>query len=215
MSYVRIKKGKDGMHLEVYREDKKGMWKVIEVPVELFVASSIRFVSTFLREFPDDGLREWLGLAEDLARRRGILPAVEKFEIRVEWVGELRGKDSTIPVVYAIISCGREVFSGLVEPVSFAGSLLDVLRVIRGLENRCQAKLMPYEDVVMRVFSLLGEEPLEYLVPFFGNEWPSPLFVFKKNHELIFVNVKTGSVVKAGMREVEEDVIRTVKEGGY
>ena len=117
-----------------------------------------------------------------------------------------------VSLVYAIISRGRKIFSGLVEPVEFADSLLEILRVIRGLENRCQADPTLYEDLVRGAFSLVGEESLEYFVPCFGNEWPSPLFVFKKNRELAFVNVKTGSVVRASMEEVEGEVVRAVKE---
>lgn len=211
ISHIILKMNGDLIQLKIHQEDRKEV-TTVEVPREKFVLSTAGFVRSFLVRFHDEDLMREFEIVEEMARRKGFLPAGEKFEIRVEWLGEIKCGNEKFPLVYAIISRGREIFSGLVEPIVFAGSLLEVLRIIRGLENRCLIELTLYEDMIRRASSLLGEEPLEYFVPCFGNEWPCPLFVFKKNRELVFVNVKTGSVVRSSMEEVGDEVVRAVKE---
>ncbi|MCA6213825.1 hypothetical protein GQS78_06090 [Thermococcus bergensis] len=211
ISYIIFKINGDLIQLKIRREDRKDV-TTVEVPREKFVPSAISFVRSFLVKFPDEDLMRELRIVEEMASRKGFLPTEKKFEIKVEWLGEVKCRNKKFPLVYAIISHGKEIFSGLVEPVAFAGSLLEVLRSIRGLENRCQVEITLYEDVIRRASSLLGEESLEYFGPCFGNEWPGLLFIFKKNREMAFVNVKTGSVVRASMEEVEDEVVRAVKE---
>ena len=203
MSHVSFKLKGNLLQLKIHREDRKDV-ETVEVSREEFVSSAISFVRSFLREFPDEKLMRELEIAEELAMRRGLLPAEEKFEIKVEWLGKVKCGEGEFPLVYAVVSCGREIFSGLVEPVAFAGNLINLLKFSRGIEVRCEIDMTPYNDLVERATSLLGDNRVsEYLVLWFGSEWPGTVFVFRSGEELVFVNVESGSVVAVGRNEVE------------
>ncbi|EEB74981.2 hypothetical protein TAM4_926 [Thermococcus sp. AM4] len=200
----------DLLRLEIYWEEGKDI-ETVEIPRGEFVSSALSFLRSSLEAFPDEELMRELEIAEELARREGLLPAEEKFEIKVEWLGEVNCRRERLPLVYTVVSCGREIFSGLVEPLAFAGALINLLKLAKGIEVGCEVDMTPYNDIVERAMSLVGDEKVsDYLVLWFGAEWPGTVFVFKKGSELVFVNVKTGSVIGVKKEEVESVAANTV-----
>ncbi|NPB03080.1 MAG: hypothetical protein GXO39_01510 [Thermotogae bacterium] len=211
-SYISFKIRGDLLQLKIHGEDRKDV-ETVEVLRGEFVSSALSFVRSFLEVFPNEGLMRELEIVEEMAGRKGLLPAGEKFEIKVEWLGEVKCGRGEFPMVYAVVSCGREIFSGLVELVAFVGDLINLLKFSRGMEVRCEIDMTPNTDVVEKVLSLLGSnKPEDYLVLWFGSEWPGAVFVFKKEGELVFVNVKMDLVITVKKEEVETVATNAVGE---
>ena len=110
MSHVSFKIRGNLLQLKIHRENRKDV-ETVEVPREEFVSSALYFVRSFLKEFPDEKLMRELEIAEELAMRKGLLPAEEKFEIKVEWLGKVKCGEEKFPLVYAVVSYGKEIFS--------------------------------------------------------------------------------------------------------
>ncbi|AEH24258.1 hypothetical protein PYCH_05700 [Pyrococcus yayanosii CH1] len=212
MSHIRFKIRGDLLQLKIHRENRKDL-ETVEVPREEFVSSSLAFVRSFLAKFPDEGLMRKVEIVEEMARRKGLLPAEGKFEIKVEWLGEVKCGKEKFPLVYAVVSHGREIFSGLVEPVAFAGDLINLLKFSRGMEIRCEIDMTPHTDVLEKALSLVeSDNPGNYLLLWFGGEWPGTVFVFNVDDELVFVNTKTGSVIRVKKEEAEAVAVNVVRE---
>ncbi|QDA31169.1 hypothetical protein FH039_05555 [Thermococcus indicus] len=212
ISHVYFKIRGDLLRLEIYREDRKDV-EAIEVLRVDFIRSALDFVRSFLAKFPDEELMRELEIVEEMAGRKGLLPAEEKFEIKVEWLGEVKCRKEEFPIVYAVVSYGREIFSGLVEPVAFAGDLINLLKFAKGMEVGCEINMTPYNDIVERAMLLFGDKKVsDYLLLWFGSEWPGTVFVFKNDSELVFVNAKTGFVIEVKKEEAETLVANAVVE---
>ncbi|NJE61918.1 hypothetical protein [Thermococcus sp. 21S7] len=167
-SHVYFKIRGDFLRLEICWEDRKDV-EAMEVLRVDFIRSALNFVRSFLEAFPDEGLMRKLEIVGEMARRKGLLPAGGKFEIKVEWLGEVKCGKEKFPMVYAVVSHGREIFSGLVEPVAFAGDLIDLLKFAKGMELRCEVDMTPYSDIVERAMLLFADEKVsDYLMLWFG-----------------------------------------------
>ncbi|AEH24232.1 hypothetical protein [Pyrococcus yayanosii] len=122
-------------------------------------------------------------------------------------------------MVYAVVSHGREIFSGLIEPVAFAGDLINLLKFSRGnFEGMSiQGMSVAYVDWFNESLSLLraiDQRSTEgsFILLTFRSEYPKPVLVFKKGEEVLLVSSYTKIVVKIGMDELFEAVKRAVVE---
>ncbi len=207
MSCMVIRKQGGTLEIEVYEEDLPKTKITLAAPE--FVSSALGFVRSFLTKFPDEELMRELGIVEGMARRKGLIPPGEKFEIKVEWLGEVKCGEETFPLVYASISRGREIFSGLVEPTEFAGDLINLLKFSQGNFKGMSIQDMPvaYVDWFKEGLSLLGwmgSELVEesFILLTFGSEHPKPVFVFKKGREVLLVSPYTKTLVKLSAGEL-------------
>ena len=217
MSCLVIRKHGGSLEIEVYKEDLPKT--KITLAASEFVSSALGFVRSFLVKFPDDELIRELEIVEEMAKRRGLIPAGEKFEIKVEWLGEVKLGEEKFPLVYAVVSHGREIFSGLVEPVAFAGDLINLLKFGQGNFDGVTIQDMPvaYIDWFREGLSLLGEIGSElteesFIFLTFGSEHPKPVFVFKKDKEVLLVSPYTKTLVKLGVDGLFGPVKRAVGE---
>ena len=212
LSHVRFKIVDDLLRLDIYREKRKYI-ETVEIPRGEFVSSVLGFLRSFLEAFPDEELMRELEIVEEMAGRKRLLPAEKRFKIKVEWLGEVKCGERKFPLVYAIVSYGREIFSGLIEPVALAGDLINLLKFSRGVKVQCEVDMTPYNDVAERATLLSGDKKVsDYLVLWFGSEWPGPVFVFKGDNKLVFVNVKTDSVIRVTKEEVETATVDAVRK---
>lgn len=200
-------KKSDKVRIEVLVDYEIEYYKTFEVSLSEVAKSVLEFLESVVSIVGDDKLRRSLEIAKDIATREGLIApsAEEGFKITVDWVGEFKCGSKRMPLLYSGVRARRVLFSGIVDPLSFASELINLaLLTEESREETSTPVPLAYRDWFREALALIGtvgkKKPAMILT--LGSFDPRPIFVFRDSGELLLVSPSRKTVARVPAKDI-------------